>query len=125
MAMTFLYIDDDPDDRDIFKEAINKLDPSCRYLDASCGSQALQILETTSPDYIFLDVNMPGTNGEQTLREIRSRTALSEIPVIMFSTSMSDGDSKKYLDGGANFCMAKPNSFEELCDQLKQFFDSK
>ena len=117
--MTLLYIDDDIDDRAIFSEALEHIDPSCFFIGAATGEAALNILSLTVPDYIVLDVNMPELNGRDVLREIRLSHNLKDVPVIMFSTSISDRDRKEFLAAGANDCVTKPSSFDQLCEVIQ------
>jgi CheY-like chemotaxis protein len=117
--MILLYVDDDIDDRCIFSEALEHIDPSCFFIGASTGEAAIRILSKTIPDYIFLDINMPELNGKEVLHKIRSSHDFENIPVIMFSTSINDRDRKELLAAGANDCVIKPVSFDHLCDVIQ------
>ena len=117
--MIILYIDDDEDDLEIFQAAIGEVDPSCQYFQASDGKNGLNTLESITPDYIFLDVNMPCMDGIEVLETIRADRHLRDIPVIMFSTSIRPEDELLYRRKGANGCILKPNSFKQLCKILR------
>jgi CheY-like chemotaxis protein len=117
--MTLLYVDDDIDDRAIFSEALEHIEPSCFFIGAPTGEAALKILLITVPDYIFLDINMPQLNGRDVLLKIRSSKDLKDVPVIMFSTSINERDRKEFLAAGANKCVAKPSSFDQLCGVIQ------
>ena len=73
--MTILYIDDDPDDREFFREAVHYMDPAIMCHTAEDGAKGLRDLDEMiiMPDFIFLDVNMPIMNGRQFLIEIKKR----------------------------------------------------
>ena len=117
--MTLLYIDDDIDDRAIFSEALEHIDPSSVFVGAATGEAALKILLTTVPDYILLDVNMPELTGRDVLHRIRLNRDLKDVPVIMFSTSINERDRKEFLAAGANDCVTKPSGFEQLCEVIR------
>ena len=64
MAKTVLIIDDDQDDLDIMKQAIQSIDPDLFCLSFIYPEEALKIILgdefVVTPDYIFIDINMPG-----------------------------------------------------------------
>lgn len=115
---SILLVDDDPDDRFLFEEALSVADASTQLHVAVDGVDALEKLRANStlPDVIFMDVNMPRMNGIDCLREL-SRSALSSIPVIMYSTSSHY--QKECFENGAIDYIEKPSDFEQLCNKLK------
>ena len=125
-SITILLADDDPDDRllmlDAFEESrlLNMLET------VEDGERLLDYLhrrngfETAArPQLILLDVNMPRKSGFETLREIKSDENLRRIPVVMMSTSQSDGDIRRAYDYGANSFVVKPVTFESLIGLVK------
>ena len=81
--MHILYIDDDLEDREIFREAISEIGPGYVCNVATDGSQGLQILQdfVVMPDFIFVDVNMPVMGGRQFLEKVKSTPTLRSIPI--------------------------------------------
>lgn len=84
-----LLIDDDEEDIEIFTAAVKEAAGNVQCVVSQDATEALARLEskTLSPDVIFLDLNMPIMSGQRFLQEIKARSALKEIPVIIFSTS--------------------------------------
>ncbi|HYD17918.1 MAG TPA: response regulator [Patescibacteria group bacterium] len=80
------------------------------------GNAALAWLnnEPRLPDLIFLDINMLGMNGPQTLEEIRADPRLRHIPVIMLSGSALDRDVESCYMRHANAYVQKPLTFPEM-----------
>jgi CheY-like chemotaxis protein len=118
---TFFIVDDDPDDVDLFIEAVNEVDNSIICVSASDGYEALNKLRSglmATPDMIFLDLNMPRINGKQCLVEIKKMESLSDIPVVIFSTSSFQNDIDETLRLGASCFLTKPSSFRDLCKVL-------
>ena len=80
MAKIVLCVDDDPDDRDLIRNAIFHVDPSYTVAHATNGKEALQYLqrasETELPCLVILDINMPVMDGKQTLVEIKRQKSL-------------------------------------------------
>ena len=120
--MLLLCIDDDPEDVDFFCEAMKMVDPSATCLVARNGRDGLKLLETTLPDFIFLDINMPVMGGKETLAAIKKNSRLMAVPVCILSTSVNKAETMTYREMGAYRCFIKPNTFEELCRMLKDFF---
>jgi CheY-like chemotaxis protein len=87
--MICFMIDDDADDREAFEVALREIDPKIECITANSGEEGLEKLDEGSiiPSYIFLDLNMPGMDGWECLREIKKRKQLKHIPVIIFSTA--------------------------------------
>lgn len=119
--MHILYIDDDLEDREIFREAISEIEPSYVCNVATDGSEGMQALENfvVMPDYIFVDVNMPVMNGRQFLEQVKNIPGFRSIPVIMYSTTSYTQERNEYFRLGARDVLVKPNTFTEICDLLK------
>lgn len=92
-----LYVDDDPDDLAMLREAIQEVGIGFQILEAFDGVHALQLLhqmakEDRLPCLIVLDINMPRMDGKQTLVAIQNDDLLASVPVVLFSTSSSPLD---------------------------------
>lgn len=112
----FLLIDDDEDDRELFRLALSDADEDACFYEAKSGREALERLEKKEivPDYIFLDLNMPEMNGKECLKELRSLPECYEIPVIIFSTSANPDDIRDTINNGASDFLTKPAKTSEL-----------
>ena len=115
-----LQIDDDYDDCSFFLEALEEVS-AATYTAIHNPVQALQQLISSEihPDIIFLDINMPIMNGMELLTEIKKKDQIKNIPVIIFSTSISGDAKKKLQDLGAMDYYIKPNDFSALKNLLK------
>ncbi len=78
---------------------------------ASRGEEALEILEDERPDLIILDLMMPGIDGYETLRRIRTD---SQVPVILLTARAGDADRLKGFHTGADDYITKPFNPDEL-----------
>ncbi len=117
----FFIVDDDPDDQELFIEALKGIDEFCRCFSAFDGKDALEKLVNDMPalpDFIFLDLNMPRMNGKEFLSKIKKDIRLRDIPVIIYSTSSLKKDMEEAGQLGAVFFLQKPNSFDELSKAL-------
>lgn len=118
-----LFVDDDADDRMLFKSAMDEVHPDCALATASNGIEALRMLSTDAdglPDVIFMDINMPQMNGRELLARIQESPDLRKVPVVVYSTSTSRSDQQQMEDLGAHSYLVKPVSYAQLCLDLKQ-----
>lgn len=116
-----LLIDDDDDDQEIFQSAVQQISTSVQYKYLNSAREALQKLSSreVSPEVIFLDLNMPLMSGQEFLVQIKQKELLSDIPIIIFSTS-SDPTTKELTKAlGAYDFITKPSDFDQLVDLLK------
>jgi DNA-binding NtrC family response regulator len=112
-----LIVDDDADDRQLFIDAVKDFDEQIVCVSAKDGKEALDLLNdlnTSLPDYIFLDLRMPRFNGKRCLMEIIKNERLKEIPVIIYTTSRELEDSKELKEMGALHFISKPANPEEV-----------
>ncbi len=116
-----LLIDDDPDDRFLFQEALNEIDASLVLLAKEDGVEAIKYLKETDelPDIIFLDMNMPRMNGKECLVLIKQETRLARIPTIIYSTFKSPKSVKEVTQLGADFYLQKPVNYHDLYNSIK------
>jgi len=116
VTRTFLLIDDDTDDRELFTEALAAVDPIITCNQAIDGEEAFQKLQKgiEQPDIIFLDINLPVMNGWQFLRKLKNADRLKDIPVIMYSTSSDQNDKETANILGASCFLTKPHSYKDL-----------
>ncbi|HYC87463.1 MAG TPA: response regulator [Chryseosolibacter sp.] len=123
--MTVFYADDDPEDCELFTEAIRQIDPEMKTILAKDGREALAYLQNTPdiPDYIFLDINMPMVDGKRCLIEIKKTLKFRNTPVIMYSTTSDTNEIKEYYRLGAHDFLIKPNNFATLCESLESIFN--
>ncbi len=78
---------------------------------AGRGEEALALLEDQRPDLIILDLMMPGIDGFETLRRVRTEL---QVPVIMLTARAGDADKLRGLQGGADDYVTKPFNPDEL-----------
>lgn len=95
---TILFIDDDPDDQEMLREALESVEPETEVIEAKNGLDGIAKLKSMRhsdkglPCMIVLDINMPRMDGRETFEFIKSDKDLSSIPLVIFSTSTSNTD---------------------------------
>jgi CheY-like chemotaxis protein len=121
---TVLCVDDDPDDRDLVCYTIGEIDPSLKVAHAVDGADAMSYLakakaEDALPCLVILDINMPKMDGKQTLAEIKKDGDLSELSVVVFSTSNNAID-KLYCERYGVELVTKPSNMQNMHDEVKR-----
>lgn len=120
-----LLVDDSPADTELARYALfEEGKMRCDFLTATNGHEAIKILSRARADgddvdLVLLDINMPGLDGFETLAEIRARPDLSELPVLMCTTSAYEGDKGKAAQNGADGYIVKPLTVEALAVALR------
>ena len=109
---TILVIDDDELVALTVQRALKKL--GYHVLVANNGRDGIQTARRYQPDLIVLDVIMPGINGYQACREIRSDPLLQETPILFLTAKADDDDKIEGLMAGADDYITKPFNMEEL-----------
>ncbi|HET8523216.1 MAG TPA: response regulator transcription factor, partial [Thermomicrobiales bacterium] len=108
-----LVVDDEPPITRLVRAKLQA--DNYAVITANRGEEALTLLEDERPDLIVLDVMMPGMDGFETLRRIRTR---SRVPVILLTARTSDVDKLKGLQGGADDYVTKPFNPDELAARI-------
>lgn len=80
------------------------------------GSEAVAEVLRVQPDVVLLDLMLPGTDGFQVCRELRSRT---HVPVIMVTARLEEEDRVRGLEGGADDYVTKPFQSRELLARIR------
>lgn len=113
-----LIVDDDADDREIMKDAFMRSGEEIEYIFIENGDKLIEYLNQNIvdnlPALILLDLNMPGKDGRETLKEIKENNRYNHIPIIVFTTSSSHRDKMMAYELGANCFITKPDTFNKL-----------
>ena len=115
--LNILLADDDIDDCNFFKNALEELSLSAQLTTVHDGEQLMNYLSENSqhlPHVLFLDINMPRKTGLECLSEIKRDPALKDIPVVMFSTSNSWDTINRLFKSGSHIYIHKPSDFTQL-----------
>ena len=83
------------------------------------GNSMLETLKTEIPELIVLDIMLPGKDGVEVLKEIRSDSQTAKIPVIMATAKGTEMDKIHGLDTGADDYLVKPFGMMEMVSRIK------
>jgi len=114
---TILIVDDD---LSAIETLVSILDGRGYLLElAHTGFEALEIAERVQPDLILLDVMMPGMDGFETCRRIRSTPKLAEVPIVMLTALDNHASLLKGIESGADDFCTKPIERQELIMRVR------
>ena len=127
--ITLLLADDDPDDRLLARQALEK---SRLANDLRCvedGEELLDYLrrrgkyadpkESPRPGLVLLDLNLPRKDGREALREIKNDPTLRDIPIVVLTTSKAEEDVARAYLLGVNSYITKPVKFSALVEIMR------
>jgi CheY-like chemotaxis protein len=112
-AHTVLYVEDNPANLRLVQKVIAS-HTRLVLLDARSAEQGLNIAKTYHPNLILLDINLPGMNGFEALRQLQNDPVTADIPVIAISANAMEQDVKKGLHAGFTDYLTKPLDIPKL-----------
>ncbi len=115
--ISILVIEDEPDIRDLILYSLEK--EGYTAIGAASGEQGLICCRETKPDLVLLDVMLPGIDGFEVLRRLRSDINGERIPVLMLTAKGEDIDIVKGFEADADDYIAKPFSPRVLMARIK------
>jgi len=103
-----LVVDDDAMSRRVLAQLLSAAGYNCRV--SNDGSEALEAIHVRPPSLLLLDFDMPGLNGAEVLRRLRSDedATVAQIPAIMLTAHGSEQSEVSCLQAGANDFVTKP-----------------
>ncbi|MEO2014059.1 MAG: diguanylate cyclase [Fuerstiella sp.] len=120
---TLLVIDDDPNTHDLTDYYLDTV--VFKMLHAFEGREGIRVAETSSPDVILLDIEMPGMDGFQVCRQLKESDATRNIPILFLTSHKQRRNIVKALDYGASDYVTKPFFPEELQARVRSAMREK
>jgi two-component system cell cycle response regulator DivK len=112
-----LIVDDDPMSRKLARDVLqaNGYDTE----EVITGEEAVAKTAQIKPDLIVMDIRLPGIDGLEATRHLKSGNATAGIPVITVTAQAMPGDEEKILEAGCQAYLAKPLRFKEFVSLVK------
>lgn len=128
--LCLLLVEDEQADAELFQELLAEVASQTTVIHVENGQQALEYLQQLGdgaasnaphlrPNLIVLDLNMPVMNGHDFLEHAKKDERLSDIPVLVLSTSNHADDVQRAYQGHASGYLVKPTSFQEYTEMLR------
>ncbi len=116
-----VYVDDDDDIRQIASLALS-LNDQITVETCNSGEEALTLLPRVMPEFILLDVMMPGLDGPSTLARIRANPLLANIPVAFMTAKAMPREVERFMELGAVGVIPKPFDPMRLAGQVAELW---
>jgi len=127
--ITILLADDDPDDRQLTRDAFAQNRLANELHTVEDGEELMDYLHRRGkyenlrskalPGLILLDLNMPRKDGREALKEMKADPILRRIPIVVLTTSKAEEDILRSYDLGVNSYVTKPVTFKSLVELIK------
>ncbi len=113
-----LLVDDNDDVRDMLAARLESR--GYEVLAAADAEQAFALAQSEAPDVVLMDLTLPGTDGWQATRHLKSAETTRGIPVILLSAHVLTPSEIEQQHSGADGYEAKPVNFSQLLDKIQR-----
>lgn len=119
MRKTVLVVEDEDDNRRIVRDLLTSNDID--VIEAINGLEGVALAKTQFPDLILMDIQLPGIDGYEATRQIKTDPNLKDIPIIVVTSYALSGDDKKAFEAGCDAYVPKPFSPRKLLSTIQEF----
>lgn len=117
-----LHVEDDRSIQAVAKVALEAVG-GFQVLTCTGGQEALDKVQAFAPQFILLDVMMPGMDGPQTLLRLRELVDISRVPVAFMTAKVQPAEIEHYLSLGAQDVITKPFDPMQLANQVRDIWN--
>lgn len=118
-----LHVEDDPSIQAVVKVSLEAIG-GYRVHSCSSGRQALEEVEAFAPQFVLLDVMMPGMGGPETLTRLSERIDLAQVPVVFMTAKVQPSEIEHLRKLGALDVIVKPFDPMRLASQIQAIWEA-
>ncbi len=118
MSKHILVVEDQEDNRRILRDLLTS--HGFEVAEAHTGEDGVALAETSHPDLILMDIQLPGLDGYEATRRIKANPALRAIPIIAVTSYALSGDDQKAFQAGCDAYVTKPFSPRQLLATIRE-----
>lgn len=111
-----LVIEDNTDNQELIRYILIR--SGYEAISASTGEEGLELAVRERPDFILMDIDLPGIDGLETTRRIRATGANGSLPIIAITSYAMCGDMEQILAAGCNGYLEKPIDPLRIMDEI-------
>jgi Response regulator containing a CheY-like receiver domain and an HD-GYP domain len=116
-----LVVEDNDKNRKLVRDVLTA--KGYRIVEAETGEDGVRLAREQSPALVLMDIQLPGINGIEALRQLRAAPATAGIPVIAVTASAMTQDRQKILAAGFDAYQSKPISIRPFLDLVREVLD--
>jgi len=116
---TILYVEDNIDNRTLVRRVL--ISEDYNLIEATNAAECLKVLESTKPDLILMDINMPDMDGYTLTAKIKTTPGFERIPILALTANVMRGDKEKTLEAGCDGYIQKPLDIDQLVKEVERF----
>jgi two-component system cell cycle response regulator DivK len=114
-----LHVEDNADNRHLVRRVLES--EGYEVVEASNGSQALEVLDAQQIDLALMDINMPDIDGYTLATRIRSTPRFATLPILAMTANVMHGDRERSLAAGCDGYIQKPIDIDILSMQIERY----
>lgn len=115
--MKVLVVDDEEDVRYVARLSLNRFG-GMTVIEARSGEEGIEFAKKEQPDFILLDIMMPGKDGAATFHELRAGTDTAEIPIVFLTAKSMAEEARRLIQLGAKGVLFKPFNPMTLASEI-------
>jgi two-component system cell cycle response regulator DivK len=119
--ITILYVEDNKENRLLVRRVLEA--EGCAVIEAESAAQALELLESSVPNLILMDINMPEIDGYTLTGRLRQNPKMQGVPIIAMTANVMRGDRERTMEAGCDGYIQKPIDVDLLGQQLRHFLE--
>jgi CheY-like chemotaxis protein len=110
------------DDVELFLELERSFleDSGHQLVTATTGEEALELMPSVNPDLVLLDLYLPGIDGDEVCRRLRSMDSWANLPIVMVTAAGREAEVRKCLEAGCDDYLTKPINKKDLLDKVQR-----
>jgi two-component system, cell cycle response regulator DivK len=120
-GLTILVVEDNPRNLKLVRAVLEF--SGYEVIEATSGEEGVRLAHEASPDLILMDLQLPGIDGAEALRQIRSATDRPDVPVVAVTAFAMSDDRERAFASGFDGYVEKPISARALPQQVRDFIE--
>jgi two-component system cell cycle response regulator DivK len=121
MAKRILVVEDDADNRGLLVKALTP--EGYEMMEAPDGRSAIVLARSKHPDLIIMDLALPGIDGWEASRRLKSDPRSADIPIIALTAFAMPGDEERALGAGCDAYLSKPCRPQTIREVVRRFLE--
>ena len=93
-------------------------------LEAITGEEGVRMAIEKKPDLVLMDIQLPGINGIEALRQVRADPTCERIPIVAFTASVMSADRSQISEAGFDGFLGKPINLKEFLETVKRVLET-